>query len=347
MTVMMDEMLQQPALLDGLRKYYADREAIPTKKLKQLASPWPPMVVFTGMASSLFAAYPAQAFLSSRGIRALVWETADLVHYHTNFLGKDTLLVVVSQSGESVEIQRLLELLPNQKASVAVVNVETSRLARRCKLLLRIKAGTQTTVSMKTYGNTVAVLMYLAFAIAGEPSRDLDRVLDRASKAQERILHCRETFMPPILEFFGDPRYVMVLSRGADLSTVYEGALYFKEVTRLTAEPMSAGQFRHGPLETISPDHRYIVIARRWKTGKLLMRLADFITRNGGRVLVITDMPCDGNEDRRVIRAEPLRLCLGTLVDTIYLQLLTHSLALRRGLDPGKFWIHDQIVRVE
>ena len=73
MTPMMEEVVAQPAALSGLRKFYSSPGAIRGKALRKLVSNWPPTVVFTGMGSSLYAAYPAQVFLSSLGIRSLVW----------------------------------------------------------------------------------------------------------------------------------------------------------------------------------------------------------------------------------------------------------------------------------
>ena len=188
MTPLMEEIAQQPAALSGLRKYYTSPGAIPAKALRNLVAQWPPTVVFTGMGSSLFAAYPAQAFLTSLGIRAIVWETAELLHHHLRFLGPDTLLVVVSQSGETVEIARLLACLPGKVGVVAVANQESSALARRGSLLLPMMAGRQTAVSSKTYTCSVAVLMYLAFAVARKPTRALTQVIIQAIEAQEKIL---------------------------------------------------------------------------------------------------------------------------------------------------------------
>src|SRR5438034_4674053 len=143
MTTMLEEVFQQPAVLADVRKFYSSAGAIPAKGLRKLVSKWPPVVVFTGMGSSLFAAYPAQAYLSSQGIRAFVWETAELLHHHLKILRPDTLLVAVSQSGEAVEITQLLGRLPEKMGLAAVVNVEASTLARRGKLLLPMMAGQQ------------------------------------------------------------------------------------------------------------------------------------------------------------------------------------------------------------
>ena len=347
MTSMMEEVYQQPAALSGLRKYYSSPGVIPARTLRKLVTHWPPTVVFTGMGSSLFAAYPAQAYLSSLGIRSVVWETAELVHHHMKFLGPDTLLVVVSQSGETVEVLRLLERLPKKMGIVGVANVENSALARRTALLLPMMAGRQSSVSTKTYTCAVAVLMYLAFAIARKPARTLTQALKEAIEQQERLLDRAGVLIPPAAEFFGQPSYVALMGRGAELASVHQGALMFKEVVRLGAEPMSAGQFRHGPVEIINPAHRYIVFGRDGKTGKLLTKLADDIRSNRGRVLLITDQPFSDTTNLRLVRVAPIPLFLGTLVDSVYIQLLVHELALRAGLEPGQFWLATEVTREE
>ena len=353
MTTMMEEVFEQPAALAGLRKYYSSPGAIPAKALRKLVSRWPPLVVFTGMGSSLFAAYPAQAYLSSQGIRAFVWETAELLHHHLKILRPDTLLVAVSQSGETVEITQLLDRLPEKMGLAAVVNVEGSTLARRGNLLLPMMAGQQSTVSTKTYMASVAVLMYLAAAIAGESPRAVTQALIRAIEAQERILERAEAIAEPTAEFFDQPPYVALMSRGADLASAFQGSLTLKEVVRLGAEAISAAQFRHGPIEIVNPLHRYVIFARQGlpgqqkRTAKFLIRLAQDIRSHDGRVLLLADLPLDAAANMRLVRVEPMPLFLGTLVDTLHIQLLAHDLALRAGLEPGKFWIAEGVTRVE
>jgi glucosamine--fructose-6-phosphate aminotransferase (isomerizing) len=347
MTDLLDEISQQPAALSGLRKYYASPGAIPVKSLRSIAPHWPPTVVFTGMGSSLFAAYPAQAFLSENNVRALVWETAELVHHHLKVVRPDTLLVIVSQSGETAEVLRLLDKLPAKTGVLAVTNVEASPLAKRAKLLLPLMAGEQIAVSTKTYTCSVAVLMYLAFAIAGNALSALTQEVMRAVKFQEDILERQEDLLPPIVEFFNVPSYVALMSRGADLATAYQGALMLKEVARMAAEPISAAQFRHGPIEIIHPNHRYVLIARHGKTGKLLLKLARDIRQSAGRVLLFTDMPFENISNVRLVHLEPLRLGLGTLVDSLYLQLLAYDAAVRSGFEPGKFAIAEHVTRDE
>jgi len=347
MTDLLEEISRQPAVLSGLRKFYASPGAIPAKSLRSLAPHWPPTVVFTGMGASLFAAYPAQAYLTEQGVRALVWETAELVHHHLKVLRPDTLLVVVSQSGQTAEALRLLENLPAKAPVLAVTNVEASPLAKRGSLLLPLMAGGQGDISTKTYMCSVAVLMYLAFAIAGKAPTPLTQEIMRGVEAQESILERREILMPSIVEFFNRPPYVALMSRGADLATAYYGALMLKELARVAAEPISAAQFRHGPMEIIQSNHRYILFARQGKTAKLLLKLARDIRKSSGRVLLFSDIAIDDLMNVRLVRVKPLRMGLGTLVDSVYIQLLAYEAGLRAGFEPGKFEIAENVTLEE
>src|ERR1019366_7897899 len=267
--------------------------------------------------------------------------------HHLTGLGPDTLLVVVSQSGQTAEVVHLLKSLPAEARVLAVTNVESSPLAKCANLLLPMMAGGQASVSTKTYTCSVAVLMYLAFAIAGTLPRPLNQEVMRAADAEEQILERYEELMPPIVEFFGRPPYAALMSRGADLATAFQGALTLKEVLRLAAEPISAAQFRHGPIEITNPSHRYLIFARQGKTGKLLLKLADDVGKANGRVLLFTDMPCKDLTNVRIVKVESLGLGLGTLEDLFYIQLLAHDAALRAGLQPGRFGIAEKVTREE
>ena len=343
MTSLMEEIAQQPAVLSGLRKFYTSPGAIPSKALRAMVNRWPPTVVFTGMGSSMYAAYPAQAYLNSRGIRALIWETGELVEHLRKFHGADILLVVVSQSGETAEVLRLLEAFPRKEGLVAVCNTEASPLARRANLLLPMMAGRPAAVGTKTYACAVAVLMYLAVAISRKPSQALTQALMQAIEAQEKILERDDELTLPTVEYFNNPHYVALLSRGADLASAYQGALLFKEVAKMGAEPMSAAQFRHGPMEIIDPAQRYIIFARQSEIGPKrradsgLFKLAMDIRKLGGRVLLYADAPFADVTNVRQVPVEPVRLGLGTLIDIVDIQLLVHELALRAGLEPGSF----------
>jgi hypothetical protein len=96
-------------------------------------------------------------------------------------------------------------------------------------------------------------------------------------------------------------------------------------------------------MEIINPAHRYIIFARssgssaKGRAGKRLLRLAEEICQHDGRVLLYADQPFTNLTHVRLIPVEAIRMGLGTLVDTVHIQLLVHDLALRAGLEPGRF----------
>jgi hypothetical protein len=89
------------------------------------------------------------------------------------------------------------------------------------------------------------------------------------------------------------------------------------------------------------------VFARDGKTGNLLLKLARDISKANGRVLLFTDMPFNDPMNIRLVPSVSLRLGLGTLVDSVYMQLLAYQSALRAGLKPGHFEIVDGVTREE
>jgi hypothetical protein len=89
------------------------------------------------------------------------------------------------------------------------------------------------------------------------------------------------------------------------------------------------------------------LFARQGKTEKLLLKLARDIRKSNGRVLLFTDVPFDDPMNIRQVLVEPLRLGLGTLVDSVYIQLLAYESALGAGLNPGKFEIAEGVTREE
>jgi hypothetical protein len=78
-----------------------------------------------------------------------------------------------------------------------------------------------------------------------------------------------------------------------------------------------------------------------------LLKLAEDIRGHGGRVLLLTDLPSQPATNLLLATVSPLKLGLGTLVDTLYVQLLAYELAIRAGLEPGKFWFAQGVTREE
>ena len=128
-------------------------------------------VVLTGMGSSFHALHPLNLDLISHGFTALMVETSELVHYKNHFFTPKTLIIAVSQSGQSAEIVRLIEMNAKRSAVIAVTNTEESALAQYANAVLLTQSGREFSVSCKTYVTALMALKWLGDVLCERCSR--------------------------------------------------------------------------------------------------------------------------------------------------------------------------------
>jgi glucosamine 6-phosphate synthetase-like amidotransferase/phosphosugar isomerase protein len=124
-------------------------------------------IVLTGMGSSFHALHPLNLQLIDYGFTAIMVETSELIHYETRLFDPKTLLIAVSQSGESAEMVRLAEVNRKRSAIIAVTNTPESTLAQRATATVFTRAGREFSVSCKTYVSALIVLKWLV--VGGHP----------------------------------------------------------------------------------------------------------------------------------------------------------------------------------
>ncbi len=123
-------------------------------------------IVITAMGASLFASIPLQYFLSSLGLNAVTVEAGELLHY-LNSIWKDAVVLMVSRSGESVEIARLLGRMKGAVPIIGVTNEPLSQLARSADVSLSIASLNDEMVAIQTYTGTLLTLYLLGNRVAG------------------------------------------------------------------------------------------------------------------------------------------------------------------------------------
>ncbi|HEX4942519.1 MAG TPA: SIS domain-containing protein, partial [Actinomycetota bacterium] len=158
-------------------------------------------IVFTGMGGSYDACYPAVNDLAARGVPALLVDAAEVLHFRRPILNAQTLAVVVSQSGESAEIVRLVNELAKQRTRpfvVAITNGTNNDLSRRADIELDTWAGPESGPSTMTFAASMTTLSGLARLLAGD---SVDTAVDRtrtaaegAARSAERLLDDPEAF---------------------------------------------------------------------------------------------------------------------------------------------------------
>lgn len=299
-------------------------------------------LIFTGMGSSYDACYPAVNDLAGRGVASILVDTAELLHFRRPILNPQTLLTIVSQSGESAEIVKLVGEIAKQRSRpfvVSITNGLANDLAKRADIRLDTWAGPEAGPSTMTFAASMATLSGIARLLAGD---GVDTVVDRtrtaaegAAMAVERLLDDPQEQADRYAEWLGGKDVTVVLGRGPARAAAEMGALLLKECG-VMAESLESAAFRHGPLELAGPRMGAIVLATEPETRRLDLGLAADLVEAGAAVLVVTpdgDAPkgahaaATGYQDRALVSA----------VSIVPVQLLAWNLAVTSGRAPGTY----------
>jgi glucosamine--fructose-6-phosphate aminotransferase (isomerizing) len=289
-------------------------------------------VVLTGMGSSFHALNPLRLTLIERGIQTEMFETSELIHFAPKLLSPETLVVAVSQSGQSVETLQLLDMAEKKVSLIGVTNTPDGALARRSDSVLLTRAGSEHTVSCKTYVATLAALAVLGDLLTGREARETIAALGAATDATAQYLSHWETYVDAAIQEMGGVHHLILAGRGTSLASAGTGGLIIKEAAHFHAEGMSCAAFRHGPLEMVSPAMFVLVFAGLGPSRQLNANLVVDIRNAGGRAELIAA------EENNFIYSLPFvpDACL-PLVEILPAQLTSIALAVLHKHIPGQF----------
>jgi len=300
-------------------------------------------VILTGMGSSYDACYPAAAELARAGVAAVMLDSAELLHFRTGMLSRDTVLVVVSQSGESAEVVRLARHLrgrADHPLVIAITNGATNTLSELSDRSIETGAGEEVGPSTMTFAASLVVTGAVARVLAGASPNDVVQQqlgdAELAAVAIEGLLD--DAAMPERLEsWLGGRATMVILGRGPARAAAEMGALTIKEAAGIPVESLQTAQFRHGPLELAGPDLAAVVIATEPETSSLDLSLATELAAAGAAVLVVTTEPLASSSAVERIAIGRLDRTLAPAVSILPLQLLAWRLAGLRGRSPGAY----------
>ena len=347
MNFYLKDVLTQPQELRNAFAYY--RENGPWERI----AAWKPeKVVFCGMGSSHFCAVAPSLYMRQRGMDSEVISAGQLLHYEEAIWENNPLLVLISQSGESAEIVRILEQLPERVSVLAITNEPDSMLGRRGDITLDIHVSQEKSVTTRTYLGSAALAQLTAAALCGEEVEPFLTKMEELTWDMEAYLTSYEAQMETLGAFTKDMRYLCLLGRGFALETVQAGALFMREVLRFPALDFDCGEFRHGPMEMVQSDFYGIVFAPSGATQKLNLKMASDIADKQGRVIVITDEAAKTRElENRsnvlLIRLPVTEEWASVFPEILPVQLLANALAEDRKLPVGEFRWGSKIMRVE
>jgi len=299
-------------------------------------------IVLTGMGSSYYACYPLLIELIEAGFDAWLVETSELIHYQRRLLTPDTVVLLVSQSGRSAEIVRLLEENVGGAVTIGITNDSTSPLAAQARHCVLLHAGEEHTVACKTY---MASLVALAWVGAHLCKLDLGRVREEVQGLPEAVsaylAHWREHTIEAETAL-ADVTQVFLAGRGASLATAGHGGLILKEATHFPAEGMSAAAFRHGPLEMVNPRTFVVVFEGAERTAGLNARLLEDIRAAGGKAVFI-----GAGAPPSAFCIPPVAARVRSVVEVLPVEILSLAWATLAGREAGAFGVATKITTTE
>ena len=304
-------------------------------------------ILILACGTSYYSACVAKYWLEDlAGIPTQV-EIASEYRYRTTVPNPKTLIVVVSQSGETADT---LAALRHAKAlghpyTLAICNVASSAMVRETNWHFLTKAGAEIGVaSTKAFTTQLLALYLLAISIAkraGKVSAEKEKELLRELRHLPKALHAALALEPQIIawsDVFSKCENALFLGRGMHYPIALEGALKLKEISYIHAEAYPAGELKHGPLALVTDKMPVVTVAPKDDLLEKLKSNMQEVKARGGKLYVFADQDTEivSSDGIHVIRLPEHYGNLSPILHVVPLQLLAYHTACARGTDVDK-----------
>jgi len=270
-------------------------------------------------------------------------EVASEFRYRSPVLAPDTLIVTISQSGETADtLAALLEAKKlGAKYSLAICNVPESSLVRESDLVLMTRAGPEIGVaSTKAFTTQLVTLMLLVIAIGRRfqlneivEQKITSELFSLPGKIEKALLLDEE--VRNLSEQFAEKQHALFLGRGTHYPIAMEGALKLKEISYIHAEAYPAGELKHGPLALIDADMPVVTVAPNNSLLEKLKSNMQEVSARGGQLIVFMDetLATANDENVQIVKVPQVGNEISPIVYTIPLQLMAYHVAVLKGTD--------------
>lgn len=263
--------------------------------------------------------------------------------YRRSPLTPDTLVLAVSQSGETADTLAALE---GGKAggakTLAICNVIDASIPRKADMTIYTHAGPEMSVASTKAFTTQVTALYLLAVHLGRQRGMLDQATSRKLiedlvnlPNQVREVLAKEKTIEKIAKKYGHASDFLYLGRGVNYPIALEGALKLKEISYIHAEGYPAGEMKHGPIALIDEQMPVVVLLPKDPVYTKTLSNMKEVEARGGRIIVVTDAPSPELEEIawEVIQVPTTNHLLMPILVTIPLQLLAYHIAVYRGTD--------------
>lgn len=254
--------------------------------------------------------------------------------YQKNFFTKDTLVILISQSGETADTLAALKLAKeNGINTLAIVNRRDSSIAREADSVIYTEAGIEVAVATtKAYLAQVLILLLLAFKDNNKETKLLEDLKLLPNLITKYI---NEYDYSNIANILKDKEHIFYLGRGIDYYLSMEGSLKLKEISYIHSEAFQAGELKHGSISLIDKDFGVVsVVTDKTISDKTISNLKEVAAR-GAKIITITNIK-DNNFADYTILVEDYDEILNPLLVIIPMQMLAYNVAKLRDCDIDK-----------
>ena len=279
----------------------------------------------------------------------VVVDIATEFRYRNPIVGKDDLVVIISQSGETADSLAALRLAKQKGATtLAIVNAKGSSIAREADMLIYTLAGPEIAVaSTKAYITQLSVMYLFAFELAlakGTVSAaECKRLIAALIKMPDAVAHVIENCEEKckfIATKLVNADSLLYIGRGLDYALSMEGSLKLKEVSYIHSESYAAGELKHGTISLIEEGMPVISVATQTDViPKTISNIVEVKSRGAKIILVCTDACARGLKDGvadYVVEIPHSEELLMPITAVVPLQILAYYTAINRGNDPDK-----------
>jgi len=291
--------------------------------------------------TSYLAGMVAKYWIESLAGLACQIEVASEYRYRQAVVPEDTLLITLSQSGETADSLAALRHIDKTKlaASLAICNVASSSLVRESDMVLLTQAGPEISVaSTKAFTTQLITLLHLTLLLTKQRSgMDIEPIIKAMQTLPGVLQQClqMDAKIEAVAQRFADKHHTLFLGRGSMYPIASEGALKLKEISYIHAEAYPAGELKHGPLALVDACMPVVVVAPKDDMLDKLKANMQEVRARGGELFVFADAHAKmaADEATHVIVVPEVHEVLAPIVYAIPMQLLSYHVAIIKGTD--------------
>ena len=304
-------------------------------------------IIIVACGTSWHAALEGEFMLEELAKIPVEVEYASEFRYRHPIINENTLVIAISQSGETADTLAAIREAKKRNAKVlSIVNAKGSSIVRESDSVLYTYAGPEIGVaSTKAFTSQLIVLYLFTLFMSGLrntlDNKTISGLIEKLRKLplQMEALLNEDEKIKKIADIYKDKQNALFLGRGVNFPIALEGALKLKEVSYLHAEGYPAAEMKHGPIALIDKNMPVVFIATKdiYTYKKVLGNIQEVKARNGIAIAIVTETDKEVEKLADYVISIPKTLyILSSILATIPLQLLAYYVATERKLDPDK-----------